>query len=86
MIESYREAVAYARREYLGRVMKEAGYQVLVAAKLAEKNRTEFYKLLEKYAPDLEPIPLPKEKRRKRRYQERRVNEGNAAWRALGDV
>lgn len=84
MIESYREAVARARKEYLERVMREAGYQIIVAAKLAERNRTDFYKLLEKYAPHIKTIPIPRNQRRKKRRLDI-ATSGNAAWRALDE-
>ncbi len=54
---------------YLRSIIRRANGEISKAAKLAGVNRTHFYKMLKKYK-----ISTPK----------RRVNLGNAEWRALG--
>ena len=49
-IFSYAEAKERLEREYLVNLMKLTGGQVSEAARLAQRNRTEFYRLLQKHA------------------------------------
>jgi two-component system response regulator GlrR len=49
-ILSYAEAKDRFEREYLVNLMKLTGGQVTEAARLAQRNRTEFYRLLQKHA------------------------------------
>ncbi len=55
------------RGEYLRDCMRRAGNNVRAASKLAAIHRTHFYKLLQRYAPDIKPKP----------------RHGNEQWRAL---
>ena len=72
-METYAEAIARARREYLMRVMEIANGDIQSAAKISGKHRGDFYKALKKYAPDA------------RRIVRKPMWEGNAAWQALQD-
>ncbi len=49
-ILSYAEAKDHFERDYLVNLMKLTGGQVTEAARLAQRNRTEFYRLLQKHA------------------------------------
>jgi two-component system response regulator GlrR len=46
---SFEQARRQFEREYLRRLLRVTGGNVTHAAKLAERNRTEFYKLLQKH-------------------------------------
>ena len=50
---SYTEAKQRFERNYLVQLLKLTGGNVADAARIAERNRTEFYRLLQKY--DLSP-------------------------------
>jgi two-component system response regulator GlrR len=49
---SFEEARKSFERDYLVRVLKISGGNVTQAARLAKRNRTEFYKLLQRYQLD----------------------------------
>jgi len=49
---SFEQARKQFEREYLVRLLKITGGNVSQAAKLAQRNRTEFYKLLQRHALD----------------------------------
>ena len=49
---SFEEARKSFERDYLVRVLKITGGNVTQAARLAKRNRTEFYKLLQRYQLD----------------------------------
>jgi two-component system response regulator GlrR len=48
-LASLEEALGAFEREYLVRILRIIGGSVTQAAKLAQRNRTEFYKLLERH-------------------------------------
>ena len=48
-METYAEAMATARREYLRRVLEYSNGKAYLAALIAGVNRTHFYKLLAQY-------------------------------------
>jgi two-component system response regulator GlrR len=48
-LASLEEARGAFEREYLVRILRMTGGNVTQAAKLAQRNRTEFYKLLERH-------------------------------------
>lgn len=68
MKRRYYAAVDRFRTRYIRAAMRSAEGRVRDAAQLAGIGRTEFYKLLARYAPELAP---------------RRGVVGNAAWRSL---
>jgi two-component system response regulator GlrR len=59
-LASLEEARGVFEREYLVRILRMTGGSVTQAAKLAQRNRTEFYKLLERHK--LEPRMFKPEK------------------------
>lgn len=68
---SFDEHMAARGREYLEQVLANAGGNVALAARIAGRNRTDFYKLLQKHGVE---------------YLGRRnpfASRGNTAWRAL---
>lgn len=83
-MESYRKAVNRARREYLTRVMAECGFVVATAALAAGCHRSDFYKLLDKYAPGLpRRSAAPGVRATLNAHGEPVARSGNAAWKAL---
>lgn len=79
-METYRQAVERAKREYLTAVMRDCGFVVARSAVVAGCNRTEFYRLLDQHAPELRaqiaPRPPPW-------HLMGRATAGNAAWKSL---
>lgn len=69
LVDSFVEARKKFELEYLSRVMKLAGGNVSQAATMAQRNRTEFYKLLSRH--DLDPSLF---KVQNRRRSERRIS------------
>lgn len=70
---SFDEAMRAAGREYILNVLKKANWKVSEAARIARRNRSDFYKLIERYGL-MEQFNKHK----------RPVKRGNALWQALG--
>lgn len=95
-MKTFDKAVADFARAYLEAVVLEAHGNVTVAAEIAGRNRTDFYKLLNRYAPNVRCQGHASRAHRfgcqcwvcypeLREYfgHEGRATGGNEAWRAL---
>ena len=72
------------RRQWLLDGMRECGGCVRKFSERAGVNRTQLYKLLQKYAPDAPRTCLPISERKSREHdREFPARGGNGAWRAL---